>query len=124
MPDMAANVSSRRATSFRALFAFDDLGQTPRIKARAWNGWRRSWLAAARKRDFGDIGLFCFPLGGLQRCRRVFAFGDISKRDDDALHSIILGAVGQDPADIPETVPRLDFPLDRLECLQHCASVD
>lgn len=77
----------------------------------------------SKKAGLGDIGLLCFPLGGFQRVGRPPPLGDIGKRDDDALHPIILGAVGQYPADIPQTVLRLDFPFDRRQRLQHRTSV-
>ena len=53
------------------------------------------------KAGLGDIGLLSFPPGGLQRIGGASAFGDIGKGDDDALDPVILGAVGQYPADVP-----------------------
>ena len=53
------------------------------------------------KAGLGDIGLLCFPLGGLQRVGGASTLGDIGKGDDDALDPIILGAIGQYSANVP-----------------------
>ena len=49
--------------------------------------------------------------------------GDVGKGDDDAFDAIVLGAIGQYPADVPGAALRFDLPLDRGEGLQHRSRV-
>ena len=65
------------------------------------------------KARLGDIGQIGLPLGRPQRVRRVPPLGDVGEGDDDALDPVVLGAVGQDAADVPGAAPGFDLPLDR-----------
>lgn len=77
----------------------------------------------SEKTRLGDGRQLRPALGFLKYVRGASAFGAVGKGDDDALHSVTLGAVRQDAANVPGTAPRLDFPLDRCESLQHRLSI-
>src|ERR1700730_1406067 len=52
MPDIALSVSSSFATSLEPLWSLILCPSISRSRLSVCSGWRRSWLAAARKRDF------------------------------------------------------------------------
>ena len=107
MPDMARSVSSRRVTSARAssLLVVADLRQDTLHQAEGLQRLAEVVAGGGKEAGLRDIGLLGFPLGGLQRVGGVSPFGDVGKGDDDAFDSVILGAVGQDAADVPERRP-------------------
>src|SRR3984893_984251 len=52
LPDIALSVSSSFMTSLEQLWSLILFPSIPRGRRRVCSGWRGSWLAAARKRDF------------------------------------------------------------------------
>lgn len=57
MPDMAISASPPRATSSSASLSFTFFPSNPFSRLSVCNGWRRSWLAAARNRDLPRFAL-------------------------------------------------------------------
>ena len=117
MPDMAASVSSRRATSFSASPScrLGSSASNPCDQAQGLQRLAKIMAGSGEKARLGDIGLLRLALGRLQRVRGTPALGDVGEGDDDAFDPVVLGAIGQDPADYTMPVPRLDLPFDRRQ---------
>ena len=74
MPDMTPTVESSRFNSFCASSPTDFSTSKPCSSRMVCKGWRKSWLAAARKRDLAIFACSARLPGGVKRFGSALLF--------------------------------------------------
>ena len=83
MLDMVLTVSSSLPTSLKVVSSLTFFANISCSRLIVCNGWRRSWLAAARNRDLPRLACSACRLAASNASATLLAFGDVFDRQQD-----------------------------------------